>query len=258
MKFSHLSALLLLLSWVSPSVILANDDHGDDDDDGLLLVTCGSAVKLSHLESKTATGMEHFLSSEGNRNLGSGSGQQIVTAVSSTTTTTTTNTLWWIRGPNDESRFDNDNNDNANANGVAACTQGVAQPIACGSVIRLSHLESLRNLHSHNVKSPLSRQQEVSAFGEGDGDGDNGDDWRVVCSNSNSSNGGKNYWERSSVVSFQHVDSGAYLGASSTVKFTHQNCGHNCPILNHLEVFGRKQKDHFGNWVAEMGVHLSK
>jgi dolichyl-phosphate-mannose--protein O-mannosyl transferase len=180
------------------------------------------------------------LNSEG-KNLGSGSGQQIVTAV---TGTTTTNTLWWIRGPNDPSRY-------PMADAGAACQQeGVSEPIQCGQVIRLTHLASLKNLHSHNVRSPLSRQQEVSAYGEGDGMGDNGDDWKVVCN-------GK-YWERSSMVSFQHVDSGHYLGASSTVKFTHQNCGHSCPIMNHLEVFGRNSKDAYGVWVVEMGIHLSK
>ena len=205
------------------------------DSDGL--VTCGSAVKFTHVETKTSTGELYYLNSEG-KNLGSGSGQQIVTAV---TSPTTTNTLWWIRGPNDPDRF---------GTGEAACTKGVAEPIACGSIIRLSHLDSLRNLHSHNVRSPLSRQQEVSAFGEGDGKGDNGDDWRVVCS-------GK-YWERSTTVALQHVDTQKYLGASSTVKFTHQNCGHNCPILNHLEVFARSQKDNFVLWIVDMGVHISK
>ena len=173
--------------------------------------------------------------------MGGGSGQQIVTSIASPTTT---NTLWWIRGPHDADRY-------PFKGGTAAChTQGVAEPIQCGQVIRLTHLETLRNLHSHNVRSPLSQQQEVSAYGEGDGAGDNGDDWKVVCN-------GK-YWERSTMVSFQHVDSGHFLGSSSTVKFSHQNCGHSCPIMNHLEVFGRNSKDNYGVWVVEMGVHISK
>lgn len=216
---------------------MSRRNHVYTEDDGH--VTCGSAIKLSHVESKTATGKTHFLNSEG-KNLGSGSGQQIVTAV---TSLTTTNTLWWIRGPHDVSRFP--------LNGAnAGCTAGVAEPIQCGQVIRLSHLETLKNLHSHNVKSPLSQQQEISAFGEGDAMGDNGDDWKVVCNSK--------YWDRSTMVSFQHVDSGHYLGAASSVKFTHQNCGHNCPIMNHLEVFARNARDTYGVWVVEMGVHLSK
>mmetsp|Transcript_21906 Transcript_21906/g.51660 ORF Transcript_21906/g.51660 Transcript_21906/m.51660 type:complete len:118 (+) Transcript_21906:498-851(+) len=53
-----------------------------------------------------------------------------------------------------------------------------------------------------------------SGYGQGDGLGDNGDDWKVICS--------AKYWRRESKVYFQHVDSGKFLGASSTVKFTHQ------------------------------------
>ena len=99
------------------------------------------------------------------------------------------------------------------------------------------------------MRSPLSKQQEVSAFGDGDLFGDNGDDWKVICSTE--------FWMREEVVHLQHVDSGKYLGASSTVKFTHQNCGRNCPILNHLEVFGRGAKDAYGQWFVEEGVVLS-
>jgi dolichyl-phosphate-mannose--protein O-mannosyl transferase len=35
------------------------------------------------------------------------------------------------------------------------------------------HVTTRRNLHSHHFSSPLSHNQEVSAFGEG-GDGDEG------------------------------------------------------------------------------------
>jgi dolichyl-phosphate-mannose--protein O-mannosyl transferase len=203
-------------------------------------VTCGSAIKLSHYESKTQTDSEHYLSSEG-KNLGGGSGQQIVTAV---TDPTTTNTLWWIRGPNDP------NSRGTHGSSAACANDGTAEKIPCGSMIRLTHLNTRKNLHSHDVKSPLSRQQEVSAFGQGDSAGDNGDDWEVVCTTK--------FWRREEMVQFHHVDSDKYLGASSTVKFTHQNCGHNCPIMNHLEVFGRASKDNFSMWVVEMGVHLSR
>jgi dolichyl-phosphate-mannose--protein O-mannosyl transferase len=181
--------------------------------------------------------LKSYLNSE-SKNLGGGSGQQIVTVVSNPTTT---NTMWWVRGPNDpDSRKD-----------LAACNaDGTAERITCGSIIRLTHLNTMKNLHSHNVKSPLSQQQEVSGYGKGDGFGDNGDDWKVICSTK--------YWKRMSAVPFQHVDSGIFLGASSEVKFTHQNCGHNCPILNHLEVFGRSQDDKYTRWKVEMGVLLSR
>ena len=46
-------------------------------------------------------------------------------------------------------------------------------PVKCGDTIRLQHLATKRNLHSHFFQSPLSHNQEVSCFGEG-GDGDTG------------------------------------------------------------------------------------
>ena len=63
------------------------------------------------------------------------------------------------------------------------------EKIRTGSKIRLTHLNTGVNLHSHNVQSPLSNQQEVTGFGE-DGDGDRGDDWVVVVNGS----GGSGYW----------------------------------------------------------------
>ena len=200
-------------------------------------VTCGSAVKLTHFESSKSGGPQtYFLNSE-SKNLGTGSGQQIVTAIPNPTTT---NTLWWIRGPDGDGRPGDKN---------ACQKEGAGEKIPCGSLIRLTHLNSMKNLHSHGVQSPLSRQQEVTAFGRGDGLGDGGDDWRVICRGE--------YWQRESTVQIQHVDTGKFLGSSSTVKFTQQNCGHNCPILNHLEAFGRNNQDNYGYFVVEMGVHLS-
>lgn len=47
------------------------------------------------------------------------------------------------------------------------------QPIKCGQTVRLLHLNTNRNLHSHHFQSPLSRNLEVTAFGE-NGEGDEG------------------------------------------------------------------------------------
>ena len=46
-------------------------------------------------------------------------------------------------------------------------------PVKCGSTIRLMHVSTRRNLHSHHFSSPLSHNQEVSCFGD-DGVGDDG------------------------------------------------------------------------------------
>ena len=53
--------------------------------------------------------------------------------------------------------------------------------------------------------SPLSSQQEVSAFGES-GRGDTGDVWRVMCEG--------DYWTRGDNVMLKHSDTGVFLSAS--------------------------------------------
>ena len=112
--------------------------------------------------------------------MGSGSGQQIVTFVNDRATK---NALWWIRPAHtgDAREY---------PPGEATCQ--LAEPVRCGQTVRLTHVDTMRNLHSHNVKSPLSSQQEVSAFGTGDAKGDAGDDWIVECSTK--------YWMRGAVV----------------------------------------------------------
>ena len=40
------------------------------------------------------------------------------------------------------------------------------EPVDCGSLLRLQHLATGKFLHSHSFSSPLSSNQEVSAFGE--------------------------------------------------------------------------------------------
>lgn len=98
----------------------------------------------------------------------------------------------------------------------------------CGDVIRLHHLATNKNLHSHHFSSPLSGNQEISAYGE-DGNkqndfwekfnfihskfngrligvGDSGDHWKVVCSD--------DAWLRSDSVKFHHTDTDVYLSVS--------------------------------------------
>lgn len=189
-------------------------------------VTCGSTVKLAHVES----GGKHFLMSD-ERTLQSGSGQQLVTAAVSTDSH---NALWQIR----------------EKDGAPACDLG--KPIKCGGVIRLTHINTNNNLHTHGIKSPLSKQHEVTGFGNGQGEGDMGDDWRVMCSS------GEEYWLRGEEVSFRSSATSRYLGSASNAKFTQQNCGRGCPILDHLEVFGRQQNDQHTKWKTDVGVFLYK
>ena len=46
--------------------------------------------------------------------------------------------------------------------------------VKCGATIRLIHTSTKKFLHSHHFRSPLSQNQEVSAYAREDGDGDTG------------------------------------------------------------------------------------
>ena len=71
----------------------------------------------------------------------SGSGQQLVTAAENNRSP---NGLWQVREGSDEK------------------TCEVGTPVKCGQVIRLMHIGTGSNLHTHGIRSPLSNQHEVS------------------------------------------------------------------------------------------------
>ena len=78
----------------------------------------------------------------------------------------------------------NDSDDN---NGLWLIKEGTlhemksnGEKVKCGDHIRLEHMSTRKNLHSHIHTSPLSQQQEISGFGV-NGEGDAGDDWKVLC-----------------------------------------------------------------------------
>lgn len=70
-----------------------------------------------------------------------GSGQQSVTGVEASDDA---NSYWRIRGKSDNS-----------------CQRGT--PVKCGQAIRLTHVNTGKNLHTHHFPSPLSNNQ-VSWF----------------------------------------------------------------------------------------------
>lgn len=115
-------------------------------------VTCGSVIKLKNADYNVRLHSHDV-------KYGTGSGQQSVTA---TEIQEDINSHWQIKGGTGK-----------------VCPRG--QPVKCGSTIRLEHVETKKNLHSHNFQSPLSGNQEISCYGE-KGEGDSGDNWMVVCS----------------------------------------------------------------------------
>ena len=191
-------------------------------------VTCGSAIKLHHTEKSK----NYYLASEGQRINGRGSsGQQLVTADPNRSEMTS---LWIV----------------SEGHNQTPCTIG--KKIPYGTKIRFTHVQTKNNLHSHNMRSPISNQQEVSGFGE-DGIGDSGDDWMIQPKKGTKDH----YWKIGELVYVKHADTGVYLGSTDQAKFSMNNCGRNCPVMDHLEVFGRKSADTFGYWKTETGIFLS-
>ncbi|XP_025033461.1 stromal cell-derived factor 2-like protein 1, partial [Python bivittatus] len=146
-----------------------------------------------------------------------GSGQQSVTGVE---VSDDANSYWRIRGKIDGS-----------------CQRGV--PVKCGQAVRLTHVNTGKNLHTHHFPSPLSNNQEVSAFGD-DGEGDDLDVWTVQCSGT--------YWERDDTVRFKHIGTDVFLSV------TGEQYGH--PIRGQREVHGMHSANHHNYWKAMEGVFI--
>eukprot|EP01067_Filipodium_phascolosomae_P009353 Filipodium_phascolosomae@DN8334_c0_g1_i1.p1 len=197
-------------------------------------VTCGSAVHLLHVPSQ----LRLF---SGSLSWGSGSGQQAVTAKPEGQGDHAT--LWSVK----------------EGAGMDSCPPGRA--IKCGDTIRLEHVETQKNLHSHHFQSPISRRLEVTAFGT-EGIGDGGDSWEVLCDNASSNNNKKiaPVWGRGASVRLRHKDNGGYLTSAKRYQFSHENCPR-CPIVGHQEVSVAPEgngKNDFWSADGEEGVFVYK
>ncbi|KAM6954148.1 stromal cell-derived factor 2-like protein 1 [Aplochiton taeniatus] len=189
-------------------VLLWNKCEARESD--LNYVTCGSLLKLLNTRHNVRLHSHDV-------KYGSGSGQQSVTGVESADDA---NSYWRIRGkPSD------------------TCQRGA--PIKCGQAIRITHMKTGRNLHSHHFSSPLSNNQEVSAFGE-NGEGDDLDAWAVQCDS--------DVWERDEAVRFKHVGTGVYLSV------TGEQFGH--PIRGQREVHAMSSANQHNWWRAMEGVFI--
>ncbi|XP_053564969.1 stromal cell-derived factor 2-like protein 1 [Bombina bombina] len=115
-RFGPWLLLLTLCCWV----------HGNHSEDAEF-VTCGPVVKLLNTRHNMQLHSHDV-------KYGSGSGQQSVTGVESSDYA---NSYWTIRGKID-----------------GACQRG--EPIKCGQAVRLTHVNTGKNLHTHHFSSPLS------------------------------------------------------------------------------------------------------
>ena len=119
----------------------------------------------------------------------------------------------------------------------------IGTPIACNQVIRLYHSNTKMYLHSHSgFASPLSGSQEVSGYDKID----RGDDWKVICHDSQHVN-----WRREAVVSLYHVETGKYLSSSKT--FMYQSV-----IPGQLEVACRNSLGETEKWMAQEGIYFGR
>lgn len=176
----------------------------------LVLVTCGSSIKLQHDHTK---GLLH----SHDISYGSGSGQQSVTG---SFEANDANSFWIVKAPNHGE----------------SCEQGT--PLKKGSVVRLQHSSTRRWLHSHHFSSPITNNQEVSAFG-GNEQSDRGDVWAVQWEK------GPAQWQKDQKVSLKHVATGVFL-ASHDKKYGR-------PIAGQQEVCGKMKVD---TWTATEGVYF--
>lgn len=103
----------------------------------------------------------------------------------------------------------------------------------------MNHLSTKRNLHSHLFQSPLSNNQEVSAFGE-NGEGDTGDNWMVECDDE--------FWKRDEPIRLKHLDTNKYL------HITGDTFGR--PIHGQLEVSCYHIANQYNLWRVNEGVYI--
>lgn len=174
-------------------------------------MTCGSVIKLLNVDYRSRLHSHDV-------KYGTGSGQQSVTGVEGSDDV---NSHWVIKGPTGK-----------------VCHRGAE--IKCGDTIRLQHMTTSKNLHSHIFSSPLSNNQEISAYGDETGEGDTGDHWEVLC-NSDS-------WQRSSKVQLRHLDTRKFLAISG------RSFGR--PISGQMEVCGVSGANTGSEWQAAEGIFI--
>eukprot|EP00922_Rhytidocystis_sp_ex-Travisia-forbesii_P014574 GHVS01021786.1.p1 GENE.GHVS01021786.1~~GHVS01021786.1.p1 ORF type:complete len:236 (+),score=41.00 GHVS01021786.1:80-787(+) len=194
-------------------------------------VTYGSSVALRH----NTSGFKLFSAKIA---WGSGSGQQAVTGIGGDNYDETV--LWYVKEPHD-----------------AKASSATGSPVSCGSVVRLEHADSNKNLHSHEIPSPISGQNEVSAFGT-NGDGNEGDNFVVECVRDGKINN-SSPWTTKDYVALRHEGMHGFLKGSASKKFNRDNCPR-CPIEGHMEiVVGNSGNEPTQEelWKAVDGVFLS-
>lgn len=111
-----------------------------------------------------------------------------------------------------------------------------SEVVTSGSIVRLEHRSTRKNLHSHaDFPSPVTRQQEVTAFGQ-DGVGDANDNWRVDVAD-----GG--VWREGVPIRLVHLGTNVAL-------HSHTGHRHDKFTSGQQEVTGFQERDDNDYWVA--------
>jgi dolichyl-phosphate-mannose--protein O-mannosyl transferase len=215
--------LVLIFALVAVLSLLVRSSAGAnaEDEPSVSTVAYGAVIKLEHLTS------EHRLHSPG-LPYGSGSGQQSVTGL---VDAGDINSYWIVKQAHGASR------------------RPAGTPVQCGDTIRLQHLSSGNNLHSHLHKAPMSGDYEVSGYRNDEGslqrwhDGDTGDNWVLHC------DGEDEPWARFARVALRHADTGAFLSSSTRYKYSD-------PIPDQLQVAATKRKTRDSYWKTNEGFYL--
>ena len=204
---------MLTWAWFSEEQV----DESLTPDNEFHFITCSSTIKLYNVDAQSFLHSHDIV-------YGSGSRQQSITGYPHHPNDP--NSYWTIREPHMGT----------------PCTAG--EPIQCGSTIRLQHLSTHKFLHSHLHQSPLSRNQEVSAFLQENNQGDTGDNWIVICQSKNNK-----YWHRDSSIRLKHQDTGKHLAAFSR----HRYGG---PVQGQHEVAAIASTPKKTLWKATRGVYF--
>lgn len=204
------------------------------DPQGFEYVTCGSSIKLVHELSRFRLHSHEIA-------YGSGSGQQSITAHAARNDP---NSYWLVK----------------EGDGEPACDVGV--PLQCGATVRLEHVQTRRNLHSHAFQAPLTgKNHEVSGFGVA-GEGDSGDSWEVVCEEVMQCSAADQceddgLWKRGELVRLRNVNTNRWLSTGPTRRFDDSNCPH-CPINGQQEVSAETAKSDSTLWFAGEGIYVTQ
>jgi len=203
------TVLFLLTAWWFVQLVLCEVKMGVKE------VSYGSSIKLAHTE----TG--YRLHSHDVK-YGTGSRENSVTG---NKYAHDPNSLWLVKP-----KF-----------GASALEQGT--PVKCGDTIRLEHIQTGCNLHTHTVRSPLSSQWEVCADGYRDDVSDPGDDFKVECLE------GSDHWLRGEQIRLKHPTTGLYIGSSAKYAY-------GAPVQGQLEIFSTRDKSQGTIWHTKEGIYF--